>query len=96
MLVRGSTDRLKLDWEGRRATGPDGTKYFIVTEGGWHTGPVVHVASIRRPGRHYSFYSDFGEPIGKDCPYIDDPLTMRGQKKVCEWDAWQQLQKGLV
>lgn len=84
-LVRGSTDRLRLDWDDGRATGPDGTTYFIQTARPLHE-PQHSWAAIRRPGVRYDFFDDTGAQAPADCPY--EEMTVREQKKVCEFDAW--------
>lgn len=89
-LVRGSTDRLKLDWEHDDAVGPDGTSYHITSEKLGAFSERAYIAVIHRPGKSYQGFgrgSEFGEDTPGN-PYQDEPLTRAGQRKVCEWDAW--------
>lgn len=86
-LVRGSTDRLKLNWEHDTATGLDGTRYFITSEQA-RSEDRLYFACIRRPGVVYRLGDDFGEHAHAENHYANGDLTKRNQKKVCEWDAW--------
>lgn len=79
-LVRGSTDRLKLEWSSQhQAVGDDGVHYMIQTEQ-VRGEPVMHYAEVYRTGGG-SVYTP-GE-----CPYGHE-ASVREQKKVCEWVAW--------
>lgn len=83
-LVRGSTDRLRLDWSSlHEAHGPDGTRYMVQTEHVRGEG-VAHYAIILPPGVSPVAYST---PPPPDCPYGYES-TVRDQKRVCEFDAW--------
>lgn len=81
VLVRGSTDRVKLDWNKGRATGPDGTEYAIQTERPLHEG-TIHFPLVKHPGdRSMRTLTGAGGPYGYE-------ETVRDAKKVCEYDAW--------
>jgi hypothetical protein len=82
-LVRGSTDRLRLDWQDGWATGPDGTQYMIQTENPLHE-PVRHSPHIKPVGAA-SYHALLTQNRG--CPYGYSE-TKTDAKRCCEWDAW--------
>lgn len=76
-LVRGSVDRLKLEWTGSgagaSAVGPDGREYLIQSE------------QVRGEPRAYWFMPNGHETDG--CPY-GYTGTVTDARRTAEWVAW--------
>jgi hypothetical protein len=81
-LVRGSTDRLALDWSGTHGLAPSGQTYSLSSE------------QVRGEPRFYWYEtrSAFGHGVTErsrmldECPY--DGGTLAQARRMAEWFAW--------